>query len=345
MKKFLKDNRVFIIAEAGVNHNGKMSLAKRLVDAAKKAGCDAVKFQTFNADKLVSKHADLASYQKQNRSNGAKNQLELIRKLELSFNDFKVLKAYCDKKGILFLSTPFDFDSVDALVQLGVPVFKIPSGEVNNIPFLKYVAKKRKPIILSTGMSYLAEVKEAVRAIFRCGNKDLILLHCVTEYPTPYAQVNLKTMDTLRKTFNVPVGYSDHTLGIEVAIAAAARGACIIEKHFTLDRNLPGPDHKASLEPDELKEMVNSIRNVEKSLGDGVKRPAKCEQKNIPIVRKSLVAAQKILQGERITKNDIAIKRPGYGIAPGNFDKIIGLKTRTDINTDEVITWEQIIRK
>lgn len=342
MKKFIKNNRVFIIAEAGVNHNGKLPLAKKLADRAKEAGCDAVKFQTFKAKNLVSSKANLAAYQKKNRSNGAKNQLELIKELELSFEDFKALKAYCDRKGILFLSTPFDYESVDLLLRLGVPAFKISSGEVNNIPFLQYVAGKRKPVILSTGMSSLAEVKEAARVILGCGNKDLILLHCTTEYPTPFSGVNLKAMDTLRKTFNVLVGYSDHTLGIEVAIAAAARGACVIEKHFTLNRNFPGPDHKSSLEPDELKKMVAAIRNVEESLGDGIKKPAKCEQKNIPIVRKSLVAAREIPRGEVITMDKIAVKRPGYGIVPGKINKVIGLRARTNIKIDEVITWELI---
>ena len=344
MKKYIKKNRVFIIAEAGVNHNGNLSLAKRLVDVAKEAGCDAVKFQTFKADQLVSKHAGLAEYQKKDRGPGSKNQYELIRKLELSFEQFRELKVYCDQKEIIFLSTPFDFESADRLTQLRVPIFKLSSGEITNVPFLEYVAKKGKPIILSTGMSSLAEVKGAVKAIYHCRNKNLVLLHCTTQYPTPFSEVNLRAMDTLSKVFNIPVGYSDHTLGIEVAVAAVARGASVIEKHFTLDRNLSGPDHKASLEPEELKEMVTSIRNIEKSLGDGIKKPAECEQKNIAIVRKSLVAARRISKGELITNDHVAIKRPGYGIAPENLSKVIGLKARIDIDEDEVFQWKQIIK-
>ncbi len=336
MKKIIDSKAVFIIAEAGVNHNGRLHLAKQLVDAAKKSGCDAVKFQIFKAEDVVSQEALLAGYQK-NKENKAKNQFQLIKKLELSYDDFRELKQYCHKRRIIFMATPFDRDSADFLDQLGIGVFKISSGEVTNIPFLEYIARKKKMIILSTGMSYLNEVKRAVKVILGTGNKHLILLHCVTEYPAPFNEINLQVLNTLKKSFHLPVGYSDHTLGTEIPIAAVALGAKVIEKHLTLDRDLPGPDHQSSLEPDEFKQMVRAIRHVEQAMGDGVKKPTQSEMKNLVVVRRSLVAARYIHQGEKINLEDIAIKRPGHGIPPGDLPKVIGLRAKYNIKKDAVI--------
>ena len=335
-------NKVFIIAEAGVNHNGQVRLAKKLVDAAKRAGCDAVKFQIFKAEDLVLQTAKLADYQKKNKDNKAKNQYQLIKGLELSFDNFREIKHYCDERRIIFLATPFDYKSADLLEKLNVFSFKIPSGEVTNIPFLEYVARKKKPIILSTGMSNLYEVKEAVKTIYNAGNKNLILLHCVTEYPAPFKEVNLQVIHTMRKIFGLKVGYSDHTLGIEIPIAAVALGAEVIEKHLTLDRNLPGPDHKSSLEPDEFKKMVTAIRNVEQAMGDGIKRPMRSEMKSLSIVRRSLVSAQDLIKGQKITLKDLAIKRPGDGIPPRNLQKVLGLKVKKGIRRDTVIYWSDL---
>ena len=262
--------RVFIIAEAGVNHNGSYELAKKLVDAAVDAHVDAIKFQTFISEKCICKNAAKASYQKENTNNN-ENQLEMVKKLELSFDEFTKLKEYCDAKKILFLSTPFDIDSIHFLNSLNIPIFKIPSGEITNYPYLREVGKLKKKVILSTGMSNMDEIREAINVLSENGTEDISILHCNTEYPTPMEDVNLNAMKTLRKEFKKDIGYSDHTLGIEVPIAAAAIGAKIIEKHFTLDRNMEGPDHKASLEPDELKKMVDSIRNIEKAMGNGKK--------------------------------------------------------------------------
>lgn len=336
MKKIIDSKAVFVIAEAGVNHNGRLHLAKQLVDAAKKSGCDAVKFQIFKAEDVVSQEALLAGYQK-NKENKAKNQFQLIKKLELSYDDFRELKQYCHKRRIIFMATPFDRDSADFLDQLGIGVFKISSGEVTNIPFLEYIARKKKMIILSTGMSYLNEVKRAVKVILGTGNKHLILLHCVTEYPAPFNEINLQVLNTLKKSFHLPVGYSDHTLGTEIPIAAVALGAKVIEKHLTLDRDLPGPDHQSSLEPDEFKQMVRAIRHVEQAMGDGVKKPTQSEMKNLVVVRRSLVAARYIHQGEKINLEDIAIKRPGHGIPPGDLPKVIGLRAKYNIKKDAVI--------
>jgi len=332
-------SKVFIIAEAGVNHNGDIRLAYKLVDAAKEAGADAVKFQTFKAENVVSKIAEKAEYQEKT-TNSEESQYEMIKKLELSFEDFVKIKDYCDKKGIIFLSTPFDYESVDFLESL-VPLYKIPSGEIANLPFLEYIAKKGKPTILSTGMSTLGEVEEAVKTIINVNSSlPLVLLHCVSSYPAKYEDVNLKAILTLKEAFKLPVGYSDHTLGIEIAIAAVSLGAKVIEKHFTLDRGLPGPDHKASLEPDELRAMVKAIRNVEKALGNGIKKPTQNEHEVMKVARRSLVAARDIRAGEIIKKSDILIKRPGTGIPPKFKEIFIGMRPTRDIKKDNPFSWE-----
>ena len=316
-----------------------------MIDSAVEAGVNAVKFQTFKAKNVVSQSAEKAKYQKKT-TGGKESQFEMIQKLELSFDNFLKIKEYCDKKGIIFLSTPFDYESVDFLKDL-VPLYKIGSGEITNLPFLEYIAQKDKPIILSTGMANLSEVEEAVNVILsnqNCPNKNafppLTVLHCTTNYPTPYEEVNLNAMLTLKEAFKLPVGYSDHTLGIEIPIAAVALGADVIEKHFTLDRNLPGPDHKASLEPDELKTMVKKIRNVEKALGNGIKKPTKNEIETMKVARKSLVAARNIKSGEIIKESDIIIKRPGTGILPKFKDIIIGMRVTKDIKKDDIFNWE-----
>jgi len=332
-------SKVFIIAEAGVNHNGSLDLAYQLIDVAKDAGADAVKFQTFKAENVVSKLADKAEYQKKTTGSD-KSQLEMIKKLELSFDDFIKLKKYCDKKEIVFLSTPFDHQSIDFLYDL-IDIYKIPSGEIINYPYLKHIAAKNKPIIMSTGMANLGEIEEAINTIRSVNSEAQIsLLHCTTNYPAPYEEVNLKAMQTLAAAFKLPVGYSDHTLGIEVPVAAVAMGAKIIEKHFTLDKKLPGPDHKASLEPGELKEMVRAIRNIEKALGDGIKKPNKSETEIIKIARRSLIATRDIRAGEIIKESDIAIKRPGTGISPKFKEIIIGMKLVNNIRQDESFRWE-----
>jgi len=332
-------SKVFIIAEAGVNHNGDIRFAYKLVDAAKEAGADAVKFQTFKAENVVSKIAEKAEYQKET-TNSKESQYEMIKKLELSFEDFVKIKDYCDKKGVIFLSTPFDYESVDFLEGL-VPLYKVGSGEITNLPFLEYIAQKGKPIILSTGMSTLGEVEEAVKIITNVNpSLPLVLLHCVSNYPAKYEDINLKAMLTLKEAFKLPVGYSDHTLGIEIAIAAVALGAKVIEKHFTLDRGLPGPDHMASLEPDELKKMVKSIRNVEKALGIGIKKPAQSELEVIKAARRSLVAARDIRAGEVVKESDMLIKRPGTGILPKFKEMIIGMRLTKDVKKDNPFDWE-----
>lgn len=332
-------SKVFIIAEAGVNHNGRLDLAYQLIDVAKDAGVDAVKFQTFKAENVVSRLADKAEYQKKT-TDSDKSQLEMIKKLEISFEDFVKLKKYCDKKGIMFLSTPFDNQSIDFLYDL-VDIYKIPSGEIINYPYLKHIAVKNKPIIMSTGMANLGEVEEAINTIREVNSKAKIsLLHCTTNYPTPYEEVNLKAMQTLAAAFKLPVGYSDHTLGIEVPVAAVAMGAKIIEKHFTLDKKLPGPDHKASLEPDELKKMIKAIRNIEMTLSDGIKKPNKSEAEIMKVARRSLITTRDIRAGEIIKESDIAIKRPGTGIMPKFKEIIIGMKLVNDIRQDEPFRWE-----
>lgn len=335
-----QDN-TFVIAEAGVNHNGSIDLALRLVEEARQAGADAVKFQTFRAERLVSRSAQKAQYQKRN-TDGADTQFEMLERLELSDDDHRTLLAHCRMAGITFLSSPFDEESADLLDELGVEAFKIPSGELTNLALLRHLADKGRPLILSTGMATLAEVGEAVDVIVASGNRQLSLLHCLTEYPAPFAEVNLRAMLTLKDAFGFPVGYSDHTPGLEIAIAAVALGASIIEKHFTLSRDLPGPDHRSSLEPSELAQMVEAIRNVEQALGDGVKSPAPCELKNIPIARKSVVAERDFAAGERLTRQNVAIKRPGDGIQPRDLEKVVGRTVAVDIKAGDVVTWEDL---
>ncbi len=331
---------VFIIAEAGVNHNGNFNLAKKLIDVAKKAKVDAVKFQTFKSENVVTKKTKMATYQKKNIGK-KQTQLEMIKKLELSKNDFIKLEKYCDKKNITFLSTPHSEDIIDFLNDL-IPIYKIASGDLTNLPFLEKIAKKQKPIILSTGMATMNEVREAVKIIKKQKNNRIILLHCTTNYPCPPDKVNLKAMLTLKKEFDLPVGYSDHTSGYDVPIMATAMGAQVLEKHFTLDKNLPGPDHKASLEPTELKKMVKKIRETEKILGNGIKKPTKSEQNIKKIVRKSIIARTDIPKNTKIRKEMLIIKRPGTGIAPKNINKILNKKSKKNIERDSLITWEML---
>lgn len=329
-----------IIAEAGVNHNGSLEMAKRLVDKAVEAGVDYIKFQTFKASKLVTKSAKQAEYQQKNIGKGEDSQYQMLKKLELSPEDHEVLIAYCKERGIKFFSTAFDFDSIEYLHSLNLGLWKVPSGEVTNYPFLKRIAAYNEKTILSTGMCDMEDVRAAVKALYKNGlSKDnLILLHCNTEYPTPFEDVNLKAMDALRNEFGVGVGYSDHTKGIEVPIAAVALGATVIEKHFTLDRTLPGPDHKASLEPDELKAMVSAIRNIEKAVGgDGTKHVSESERKNIAIARKSIVAACDIKAGDVFTEQNLTVKRPGSGISPMLWEEVLGQKAKKDFTEDELI--------
>ena len=331
-------SRTLIIAEAGVNHNGSIKIAKKLIDVAKDCGVDVVKFQTFTAEKLVRFNAEKASYQKET-SGEDETQFQMIEKLELDVIAHKELINYCSKRGIIFLSSPFDLDSVDLLAKLGLEIIKIPSGEIVNLPYLKKIGKLKKRIILSTGMADLGEIKDALDALISSGTEkdDITVLHCNTEYPTPYKDVNLKAMQTIKKAFGVKVGYSDHTLGIEVPIAAVALGAEVIEKHFTLDKNMKGPDHKASLEPSELMAMVDGIRNTEKALGDGIKKPSKSEQKNINVIRKSIVAVKPIKKGEIFNEENIGLKRPGMGISPMKWYEVIGKTAKKDFEIDEWI--------
>lgn len=329
-----------IIAEAGVNHNGSLELAKQLVKKAYEAGADYVKFQTFKAEKGISRKAKKAEYQIENTGNEEESQLEMVKKLELSYEDHQILIDYCNELGIKFFSTAFDFDSIEYLHSLRLGIWKIPSGEVTNYPFLKRVAAFNEKTILSTGMCDMVDVRAAVEALYKNGlsKKNLILLHCNTEYPTPFEDVNLKAMDALRKEFGVEVGYSDHTKGIEVPIAAVALGATVIEKHFTLDRNMEGPDHKASLEPNELKAMISAIRNIEKAVGgDGTKHVSDSERKNIAIARKSIVAARDIKKGELLTEENLTVKRPGTGISPMRWEEVVGTKAIRDFVEDELI--------
>lgn len=334
-------DNVFVIAEAGVNHNGSLDLARQLVVAAKEAGADAVKFQTFRAEALVVRSAGKAAYQYRT-TDAAESQFDMLKRLELDARAHTDLMAHCRDVGIAFLSSPFDEASADLLRVLGVPRFKLGSGELTNLPLLAHVAAMGKPIIMSTGMATLTEVETALRTFRKHGATDVSLLHCVTEYPCPSEQVNLRAMLTLRTAFDVPVGYSDHTEGIEIAIAAVAMGACIIEKHFTLDRRMEGPDHKASVEPEEFGRMVRAIRQVGRALGDGIKRPAPCEMPNIVVARKSVVAARAIPAGKVVTRDDLTVKRPGHGVAPGDMDKVIGRRAARDLVPDEVITWDML---
>ena len=335
---FKSMKNVFIIAEAGVNHNGDISKAFRLVDEAKRVGADAVKFQTSKPSKSISKYAKMAKYQINNIGKEI-SMIEVAKKISLPFDNFEKLKKYCDEIGIIFLSTPFHLEAADFLNNL-VPYFKVPSGEITNYPLLENIAKKRKPIILSTGMCSFSEIEEAIEIFYHEGNKNIILLHCTSNYPCPFNEVNLRAMQTLAYAFKLPVGYSDHTLGIEVPIAAVAMGAKVIEKHFTLDKKLPGPDHKASLEPDELKEMIKAIRNIEIALGDGIKKPNKSETEIMKAARKSLIATKDIKLGEIIKESDITIKRPGTGILPKFKEIIIGMRLANDIRQDEPFRWE-----
>ena len=330
--------RTLIIAEAGVNHNGNLDLAKKLIDVAAEAGADFVKFQTFTADSLVTHTAKKADYQKKT-TDGNESQLEMLRRLELTPAMHKELIAHCASRNIGFFSTGFDIESVDLLVSLGQNQLKIPSGEITNLPYLRHIGQLGKPVILSTGMAILGEIEAAIDVLEQAGTSraNLTVLHCTTEYPTPMAEVNLRAMQSIHKAFGVAVGYSDHTQGIEVAIAAVALGASVIEKHFTLDRNLPGPDQKASLEPDELKAMVAAIRNIEIALGDGIKRLTPSEAKNKPVARKSLVASNPIKAGEVFSTQNITAKRPGTGISPMRWDTILGRRARRDFALDELI--------
>ena len=333
-------NHTLIIAEAGVNHNGSIELAKKLVEKAKEAGVDYIKFQTFKASKLVTKAAKQAEYQQKNIGKEGDSQYQMLKKLELSPEEHEILIDYCKELGIKFFSTAFDFDSIDYLHSLNLGLWKVPSGEVTNYPFLKRIAAFNEPTILSTGMCDMEDVRAAVDALYKNGlsKENLILLHCNTEYPTPFEDVNLKTMDALRQEFGVEVGYSDHTKGIEVPIAAVALGATVIEKHFTLDRTLPGPDHKASLESDELKAMVSAIRNIEKAVaGDGTKHVSESEKKNIAIARKSIVAACDIKAGVIFTDQNLTVKRPGNGISPMRWEEVIGTKAKRDFSEDDLI--------
>ncbi|WP_297443246.1 N-acetylneuraminate synthase [Sulfurimonas sp.] len=330
---------VFIIAEAGVNHDGSIKLAKQLIDVASDAGADAVKFQTFKAEKLVSKNAKKAEYQQANMQDEDNSQFAMLKKLELDSQTHKELISYCKTKNIMFLSTPFDLDSVDLLSDLGLEIFKIPSGEITNLPYLRKIAKLGKKIVLSTGMATLSEVEDALNVLTCNGTKkeNITVLHANTMYPTPMEDVNLKAMLTIGKTFDVAYGYSDHTLGIEVPTAAVALGASVIEKHFTLDKTMQGPDHKASLEPYELKAMVQAIRNIEKAMGNGVKKPSKSEAPNIKVARKSIVASRVIKKGEVFSGENITVKRPADGISPMKWDEVIGSIAQKDYKADEPI--------
>lgn len=332
----MNQEHVFIIAEAGDNHNGQFDLALKLVDKAVESGADCVKFQTFITENVVCKSAKKAEYQIQN-THSNDTQYAMIKKLELSFDQFRKIKKYCEKKEILFLSTPFDLDSVEFLQELQIPFWKIPSGEITNLPYLIKIAKTGKDIILSTGMCRMDEIATALHVLMENGAGEISLLHCNTEYPTPDIDVNLRAMQTLADTFQVQVGYSDHTLGIDIPIAAVALGARIIEKHFTLDKNMEGPDHKASLEPVELKQMVASIRRVEVALGSTEKFPTPSERKNIDIARKSIVAKCNIKKGDIFTENNITTKRPGYGISPMKWFDIIGQTAKKDFVEEQLI--------
>jgi N-acetylneuraminate synthase/N,N'-diacetyllegionaminate synthase len=339
-------SKVIIIAEAGVNHNGDINLAKKLIDVAVAAGVDYVKFQTFKAETIVSPSAKKAAYQSKNIGDDDDSQFQMLKKLELSHEDHLLLMAYCDQKGIKFFSTAFDVEGVDYLDQLGLDMFKIPSGEMTNYPYLRAIAQKNKPIILSTGMGALGEIEEALAVLLEFGAKreDITILHCNTEYPTPMEDVNLKAMNAIGQAFGVQIGYSDHTLGIEVPTAAVALGAKVIEKHFTLDRNLPGPDHKASLEPNELKAMVQSIRNIELAIsGSGKKELSKSESKNVAIARKSIHLRSNLDSGSIIEEKDIIALRPGDGISAMQWNNVIGKTLQTNKLAFDKLTWGDLL--
>src|SRR5215213_1956364 len=333
---------VFVIAEAGVNHNGDLKLARALIDVAVEAGADAVKFQTFRADLLATPDAPKAEYQLQTTGD-AESQFEMLRRLELSADAHGELQSYCHERGIIFLSTPFDEEAVDLLDELGVPAFKISSGDLTNSPLLEYIAGKGKPVILSTGMSELSELIEAVSVLNTAGCENVVLLHCVSNYPADPAEVNLRAMQTMRSAFDVPVGFSDHTEGIDVALAAVATGACVIEKHFTLDRTLPGPDHRASLEPAELRELVRSIRRVETALGDGRKVPAPSEIEIAKVARRSLVAACDIPAGATLEREMVVMRRPGTGMSPAMLSMLLGLEAAEEISAGTLLDREMFL--
>lgn len=330
---------VLIIAEAGVNHNGSMAIAKQLVDAAVEAGVDIIKFQTFKAEKLVSKTAKQAEYQKKNIGDGNDSQYEMLKKLEFSEENHEELMAYCQEKGIRFWSTAFDFESMDYLHSLQLGLWKIPSGEITNYPFIRKIASYGEDVIMSTGMCEIQDIQNAIDVLVEYGVKkeQITLLHCNTQYPTPYQDVNLNAMATIKHEFDIQIGYSDHTSGIEVPIAAVALGAKVIEKHFTIDRNLPGPDHKASLEPHELKAMVSAIRHIEQALGDGIKRVSDSEKANISVARKSIVAACPIKKGEQLTEENLTVKRPGTGLSPMLWYEVVGTIAIKDYEEEDLI--------
>jgi len=341
----MQSKNCLIIAEAGVNHNGSLDMARQLIDAAIEAEVDYIKFQTFITEFNISKKTEKALYQKINTQNKQEKQFEMVKKLELKFEDFRLLKNYCADKGIGFLSTGFDLPSLDFLYQIGQTFFKIPSGEITNKPYLQHIAGKGKPVIMSTGMANMQEIKAALDVLTENGltREQVTVLHCNTGYPTPMGDVNLKAMLTIQNEVCVKVGYSDHTLGIEIPIAAVALGAKVIEKHFTLDRNLPGPDHKASLEPDELKAMVKAIRNVELALnGSGIKEPSKSEEPNIAIARKSIHTNQIVLAGTKIASEHLIMKRPGTGISPMDIDSVIGKTLLITLEADTLLKWEHM---
>lgn len=329
-------DRILIIAEAGVNHNGDINLAHRLIDAAKNAGADIVKFQTGKPENVISRFAEKAEYQKRN-TGCREGQLDMVRKVMLSFEAFTELKKHCEAVGIGFLSTPFDLESIDFLQKLGCDMWKIPSGEVTNYPYLARIAETGKDIILSTGMCRMDEIDAAYHILHEKGGREISLLHCTTQYPAPFESVNLRAMLTLRDKFQCPVGYSDHTVGAEVSVAAAALGASILEKHFTLDRGMEGPDHKASLEPDELTRMITQVRHIEVALGDGEKKPADEEIPNLTIARKSIVAKRNIRKGEIFSAENITTKRPGNGISPMLWNEVMGMKAIKDFSEDDLI--------
>lgn len=330
-----RDNKVLIIAEAGVNHNGDINIAYKMIDAARDAGVDVIKFQTANPELVISRYAQKAEYQKEATGND-ESQLEMIKRLHFKFNEYFSILDYCKKAGITFLSSPFDIDSIHFLNDLQ-EIWKIPSGEITNLPYLLEIAKTGKSVIMSTGMCEMDEIETAIRVLRENGTKEIKLLHCNTEYPTPFDDVNLKAMQTMRDAFGLEVGYSDHTKGIEVPIAAVAMGATIIEKHFTLSCDMEGPDHKASLEPDQLTEMVRKIRNIERALGSGKKTPSESEKKNISVARKSIVAKKAIKSGEMFTEENIAVKRPGTGVSPMRWFEVCGMAAIRDFKKDELI--------
>ena len=331
-----------LVAEAGVNHNGSLEMALRLVDAAADAGADVVKFQTFKSEEVVTPEAPMAAYQIQNTGR-TESQLEMIRKLELRDDAFCAIRDHCRERGILFLSTPFDYYSADLLHGMGVAAFKIASGEITNHPLLVHIARKAKPLIVSTGMSDLEEVANAVEVLHAAGNSQLVLLHCVSNYPASPASVNLRAMKTLEERFSVPVGYSDHTEGTAIPLAAAAMGACVLEKHFTLNRTLPGPDHRASLEPPELADLVRGVRDVQAALGDGIKRPAEEERNTAAVARRSLVAAHDLRAGTVLTEGMVVIRRPGTGLTPDHLHRILGRQLRRDVAAGSMFTLEMLM--